>query len=54
MSDFEDSDRVKEVGKSISNKIYFTGGEFTDSDDWVSVHTASRSAKRVVNELINI
>lgn len=54
MSDFEDSDRVKEVGKSISNKIYFAGGEFTDGDDWVSVHTASRSAKRVVNELINI
>lgn len=54
MSDFTDWRKVKELGKSIANKIYFAGGEFTDGDDWVSVHTASRSAKRVVNELINI
>lgn len=54
MSDLTDWKKVKELGKSISDKLYFAGGEFTDGSDWVSVHTASLSAKRVVNEIIHI
>jgi len=40
-----------DLGKPVDDKIYFAGGEFTDGEDWVSVHTAAQSAKKAVDEL---
>lgn len=51
LSDFADWKTVKELGNSVSDKLYFAGAEFTDGEDWVSVHTAALSAKRVVEEI---
>jgi len=51
LSEYADYQTVSILGKQVSNKIYFSGGEFTDGEDWVSVHTAARSAKKVVEEL---
>ena len=42
---------VKELGKSISDKIYFAGSEYTDGEDWGSVHNAAKSAKNVVKKI---
>ncbi|WP_304236336.1 FAD-dependent oxidoreductase [Jiulongibacter sediminis] len=53
LSDHEDWRLVKELGKSINNKVYFAGGEYTDGEDWVSVHTAAQSARRAVAELLS-
>jgi len=51
LSDFADWRDVRELGNSVSNKLYFAGGAFTEGEDWVSVHTAARSAKRAVDEI---
>jgi monoamine oxidase len=51
VSDYEDWRKVRELGIPVANKIYFAGGEFTDGEDWVSVHTAAEAAKRVVGEM---
>ena len=32
--------------------MYFAGGEYTDGESWVSVHTAARSAKKAVDEIL--
>ncbi|MEZ4951693.1 MAG: hypothetical protein R2879_04505 [Saprospiraceae bacterium] len=51
MSDYADWRDVRELGKSIANKVYFAGGAYTDGVDWVSVHAAALSAKSVVEEI---
>ena len=51
MSDYANWKTVKKLGESVANKIYFAGGEYTDGEDWVSVHTAAQSAKTAI-ELI--
>jgi monoamine oxidase len=51
MSDYADWRTVKKLGKSVADKLYFAGGEYTDGEDWVSVHTAAQSAKSAVNEI---
>ncbi|MBM3161449.1 MAG: amine oxidase, partial [Bacteroidetes bacterium] len=33
--------------------LYFAGAEYTDGEDWVSVHTAAQSAQRVIEEINN-
>jgi len=53
MTDNADGQMVKELGKSVANKIFFAGGAYTDGDDWVSVHAAAQSAKRTVEEIRN-
>lgn len=53
LSDYADSSTVKELGQAVGNMLYFAGGEYTDGKDWVSVHTAATSAKRVVDILTN-
>lgn len=53
LSDHEDWRLVRELGKHIDHKIYFAGGEFTDGEDWVSVHTAAQAARRVVWEMLS-
>ena len=42
---------VKKLGETINKKVYFAGGAYTDGEDWVSVHTAAKSAKRVIDEI---
>jgi monoamine oxidase len=48
MSDYADWRTVKKLGESVVNKVYFAGGEYTDGEDWVSVHTAAQSAKAAI------
>lgn len=52
LTDYADWKKVRELGHSVSNKLYFAGAEFTDGEDWGSVHTAAQSAKKVI-EAIN-
>jgi monoamine oxidase len=52
LSDHADWMLVKELGKSVTNKLFFVGGEYTDGEDWVSVHTAAQSARRAIEEII--
>ena len=52
MSDDADWRSVRDLGKAIDDKIYFAGGAYTDGNDWVSVHTAAKSAKVAVEELV--
>jgi monoamine oxidase len=52
MTDHADSETVKELGKSVANKIHFAGGAYTDGEDWVSVHTAAQSARKAVEALL--
>ncbi|MEM1340325.1 MAG: FAD-dependent oxidoreductase [Bacteroidota bacterium] len=40
------------MSKSIDNKLYFAGCSYTQFDDWSSVHTAARSARDAVRELV--
>jgi monoamine oxidase len=51
LTDYEDWEKVRELGSSVANKLYFAGGEYTDGEDWVSVHTAANSAKRAIAEI---
>lgn len=51
MSDHADWQTVRELGRSVDKKLFFAGGEYTDGEDWVSVHTAALSARRAVEEL---
>lgn len=51
MTDFADWRTVRELGTSIAGKLYFAGGEYTDGEDWVSVHTAAQSAKNAVKAI---
>ena len=53
LSDEEDWRLVRELGRSIDDKIYFAGGAYTDGSDWVSVHAAAQSASDAVEELIS-
>ncbi len=52
ITSYEDSEQVEILGQSISNKIYFAGDAYTTGNDWSSVHTAARSAKRAVQEMV--
>lgn len=49
--DHADSTTLTTLAESINNKVYFAGGAFTDGTDWVSVHTAARSAISAVKSL---
>lgn len=51
LSDHADWKVVRELGKSVAQKLYFAGGAYTDGQDWVSVHTAAQSAKRAIEEI---
>lgn len=51
LSDHAASQTVQDLGKSVADKIYFAGAEFTDGEDWVSVHTAAQSAKTAVKKI---
>jgi monoamine oxidase len=51
LSDFAPWKTVRELGRSIDNKLFFAGAEFTDGEDWVSVHTAAKAARMAVDEI---
>lgn len=51
LSDHADWKQVRELGNSVANKLYFAGGEYTDGEDWVSVHIAALSAKKTIEEI---
>jgi len=53
MTDNADWRTVRKLGESVDDKIYFAGGEYTNGDDWVSVHAAAQSAKRVIEKIVN-
>ncbi|MFT7421372.1 MAG: monoamine oxidase [Arcticibacterium sp.] len=53
VTDNADWRMVRELGKSVGNKVYFAGGAYTDGDDWVSVHAAAQSAKRSFDEIVS-
>ncbi|GAB5399257.1 MAG: hypothetical protein Aureis2KO_08420 [Aureisphaera sp.] len=50
--DNEDWRRVRTLGESVGNKLFFAGDAYTDGEDWSSVHTAARSAIKAVAELV--
>ncbi len=50
--DHENWRRVRTLGTSIDDTVYFAGDAYTTGDDWSSVHAAARSAKRAVEELL--
>ena len=50
--DHEDWRRVRTLGESVSNKLFFAGTAYTTGEDWSSVHTAARSAIRAIEELV--
>ena len=53
MTDHADWRVVRELGKSVNEKLFFAGGEYTDGEEWVSVHVASQSARTAVQEILN-
>jgi monoamine oxidase len=53
MTDHADWRTVRELGKSVADKVYFAGGAYTDGDDWVSVHAAAQSSKRAIDEIVS-
>lgn len=50
--DHEDWKTLRALGASVENKLFFAGDAYTNGDDWSSVHAASRSAKRAVEEMV--
>ena len=52
MTDNADWRMVRKLGESVANKIYFSGGAYTNGEDWVSVHAAAQSAKAVIEEIV--
>ena len=52
--DHENWTRVRKLGKSVDNRVFFTGDAYTDGEDWSSVHTAARSARRAVKEILKL
>lgn len=53
LSDYADYSKVAKLGESVKDKVYFAGGAYTDGEDWVSVHTAARSAKDAVEKMVD-
>lgn len=43
---------VRRLGQNVDNRLFFAGTSYTTGNDWSSVHTAARSAKRAVEEIL--
>ncbi|MEX0288045.1 MAG: flavin monoamine oxidase family protein [Flavobacteriaceae bacterium] len=50
--DNEDWRKLRTLGESVDNTLFFAGSAYTEGNDWSSVHTAARSAIRAVNEIL--
>ncbi|WP_159064794.1 flavin monoamine oxidase family protein [Thaumasiovibrio subtropicus] len=44
---------VRRLGESVGHRLYFAGDAYTDGTDWSSVHAAARSARAVVEEILD-
>ena len=53
LTDHADWKMVRELGKSVNDKVYFAEGAYTDGEDWVSVHVAASSAKAAVDAIVS-
>ncbi len=51
--DHENFRRVRTLGKNVDNRVFFAGTAYTNGEDWSSVHTAARSARRAVEEILS-
>ncbi len=49
--DSENWRRVRELGKPVGDNLFFAGDAYTEGEDWSSVHTAVRSARRAVDTI---
>ncbi len=52
--DDEDWRVVRNLGKSVDERLFFAGDAYTEGNDWSSVHTAARSARRAFEDILNI
>ena len=52
LEDNASSSISRRMAPSVNDKLYFAGCSYTQFDDWSSVHTAARSARDAVRELI--
>ncbi|RNC92821.1 MAG: amine oxidase [Allomuricauda sp.] len=52
LADEAPSSISRRMAESVANKLYFAGCSYTQFADWSSVHTASRSARDAVRELV--
>lgn len=50
--DDEDWRTVRALGQSVDQRVFFAGDAYTEGEDWSSVHTAVRSARRAVEEIL--
>lgn len=53
ITDHENWRRLRTLGESVGEKLFFAGDAYTTGEDWSSVHAAARSAKRAVAELVS-
>ena len=44
---------VRRLGESVDDRLFFAGDAYTEGEDWSSVHTAARSARRAVEEILS-
>lgn len=49
--DHEDWQRVRTLGESVADKVFFAGTAYTDGPNWGSVDAAAESAKRAVQAI---
>ena len=49
---FENWKNIRTLGKSVGDKLFFSGDAYTDGSEWSSVHAAAQSAKKVIEELL--
>ncbi len=52
LTDHEDWRKVRTLGESVGDKLFFAGAAYSDGTDWGSVHSSARAAKRAVEELV--
>jgi len=52
LEDDASSSTSRIMAESVDNKLYFAGCSYTQFEDWSSVHTAARSARDTVRELV--
>ncbi len=51
--DHENWRTVRTLGESVNDRLFFAGTAYTEGNDWGSVHTAARAARRVVDEILD-
>lgn len=45
---------VSKLGESVDDRLFFAGDAYTEGADWSSVHTAVRSARRAVEDILKV